>query len=487
MAEMSEREALSKARSHLSAGELVQAAELCERVVKRNKRSSDALQVLGIVASTLRRYDEAAECFSRCIRLHPKSPQFRFLLAKVHTFQGKLDEALKGYDIALKLDGGFTDAVGWKAATLERMGDHDRARSLLEPIVAAGKEDADMAEVWAKLEIEFGRPLEADAIIERHLARSDLKKIPRELLTFLRGRALEKAGEYDRAFEAYVEGNRLIECEFDIEDWIRSTDRIIEAYSIENLARLPRCANDTNLPVFIAGLPRSGTTLIEQIIDAHPLAHGASEIRDMVDIAVGLPGLIGSSKEYPACVTDLTQRAADNLGKRYLNRVSRLNRRAKRVVNKSIENYKLVGLISLVLPGAKVIHCKRDPLDNCFSCFVNRLTPLAYPYSTDLKNIGVAYTEYERLMRHWREVPGIEILDVSYEELISDQDRISRQIIEFCDLDWDDACLRYYESGRFAKTLSYDQVRRPIYSSSVGRWKDFERHLEPLNKVLAGA
>jgi hypothetical protein len=143
-------------------------------------------------------------------------------------------------------------------------------------------------------------------------------------------------------------------------------------------------------------------------------------------------------------------------------------------------------MIALLFPRARVIHCKRDPMDNCFSIYMAAMNPEAHPWATDLANLGLAYRQYERLMAHWKEVLDLEILDVQYEAIVADPDTWIRRIIDFCGLPWDDRCLRYYEAGRDVMTLSYDQVRRPIYKSAVQRYKKYEAHLGPLTEALKG-
>jgi tetratricopeptide (TPR) repeat protein len=343
-----------------------------------------------------------------------------------------------------------------------------------------------MAETWARLELHAKRPEAAVAIIDRQLGKPGVPPLSREVLCFLKGRAYEQAGEHDRAFEAYRAANERLSANFDPADYARDIDALIESFSSEALASLPRGSDGTSLPVFIAGMPRSGTTLVEQIVDAAPGAHGAGEIKAMESIVASLPQTLGSQRPYPACIGDLTQRAADRLARRYLADIRKLDRNASVVTNKSLANYLQLGVIALLLPGARVIHCRRDPMDTCISCYCSHLMPKRLGYACDLRHVAFAYRQYERLMEHWRATLDIPMLDVCYEELIADPETVSRQMVEFCGLEWDEGCLRPHESKRFAMTLSYDQVRRPMYSSSVGRHRRFERHLGPLREALAG-
>ena len=182
---------------------------------------------------------------------------------------------------------------------------------------------------------------------------------------------------------------------------------------------------------------------------------------------------------------DLDQETVDRLAGQYIAAVTRVGRRARRVVNKSLENYRHLGLIALLCPGARIIHCRRDPMDTCFSCFMGGIKPERLPWVAHLDHLGLAYRQYERLMRHWQSVLDLPVLEVVYEDVVDDLDGQVRRIIDFCGLDFDDRCLRFWESGRAVLTLSYAQVNRPIYRSAVARWRKYEQHLQPLRDALA--
>jgi len=460
------------------------AETICRRVLKGNKREIDPIQLLGLIAFKRNDFDHAMSCYRKCIGIRPKDPRFHYLTGKVHTIRGDLSKAVEAFDAALRCRHDYQPALAWKSVVLERRGDYDEARGLLGPFIKSGVEDAEMAETWARLELHARRPEAAVAIIDRQLQKPAVPPLSREVLAFLKGRAYEAAGEHDRAFEAYRVANDQLPANFDPVDYVRDVDTLIEAFSSTALAALPHGSDRSSLPVFIAGMPRSGTTLVEQIVDAAPGAHGAGEIKAMESIVASLPEALGSREPYPVCVGDLTQRVADRLARRYLADIRKLDRNASVVTNKSLENYRQLGVVALLLPGARVIHCRRDPMDTCLSCYCSHLMPKRHGYACDLGHVAIAYRQYERLMKHWREALDIPMLDVCYEQLIADPEGVSRQMVEFCGLDWDQRCLRPHESKRFAMTLSYDQVRRPIYASSVGRHQRFAKHLGPLREAL---
>jgi hypothetical protein len=259
-------------------------------------------------------------------------------------------------------------------------------------------------------------------------------------------------------------------------------DLILATCSARNLRTFARVSTASDLPVFVVGMPRSGTTLVEQIIHAHPQGFGAGEIADIANMGRGLTTQLGSMYTYPESLHDLTQNAAAALATSYLTRLSeRAGPNARRVVNKSLDQFEHLGLISCILPKSRILHMRRDPLDTCVSCYLRRLN---MPYAASLEHLGLVYQQHERLMDHWKATLDLPILTVQYEELVADQQRITRQIIDFLALPWDDRCLRYWEADRTVTTLSYDQVNKPIYNSSIGRWRDYERHLSPLKTAL---
>jgi hypothetical protein len=248
---------------------------------------------------------------------------------------------------------------------------------------------------------------------------------------------------------------------------------------------LSRATNQSELPVFVAGMPRSGTTLIEQIIDAHGQAHGAGELTDLDRLYFDLPRQLGTAVPYPQCLEEMTSEQAEGHGQTYLRTLGRLaGRDVLRVVNKSLLNYRSLGMTALLLPAARVVYSWRNPVDVGLSIYMNDLHPTMHPYATDLRHIGLAYRQAERLLRHWKEMLDLPVLEVQYEQLVSDPEPNIRRIIDFCALPWDDACLTPHASGRTVMTLSYHQVSQPMYRSAIGRHERYRPYLAPLLEAL---
>lgn len=485
MVELHYAAVLRKGQAHLHSREYMQAQTIAETLLARNKKDVNGLLLMGLVHKGKTRYPEAIACFEKCIALDPKTPDHYLNLGTVLSLLGRTKQAVARFEKAQKLRPDDLRATVAIADAYEKAGEKERALELLEPFIQASTQNAHMALSYAKLKLSQKEPEKAIEVLLRHVHEPTL---PSSFFFFL-GKAYEATGDFDRAFHAYFTANATNSAPFDLQEHIQLIDDTIEVFSPQNLARLPRVQHGSEKPVFIVGRPRSGTTLIESILDAHPQVAGIGEDRTIPNMANELGFEIGSTLHYPKCVRDLDQDDVERLSAGYLQHIGELGKNATRVVDKNLGNYHNLGLIQLLFPQATIIHCRRNAIDNCWGCFVENL--YEHKYTTDLHNLGITHRHYERLMRHWHRVLDLPILDIDYEAVVADQEGMSRKIIEFCGLPWDDRCLRFYEGGgepRTAKaaiTLSYDQVRRPIYKTSVGRAKKFEQHLGPLVEALA--
>jgi hypothetical protein len=301
----------------------------------------------------------------------------------------------------------------------------------------------------------------------------------------LLGRLCDSTGDHRAAFEAFAEAKRTESHRFNPADYARDIDALVRTFSADALARVPKTAHRSEVPVFIACMPRSGSTLVEQMIHAHPQAWGAGEHPQLHQALVRLPTTLGVLTPYPHCASALTQDAVDRLAAQYLQTVAPPPpRTALRVTNKHLLNYLHLGMVAALFPGARVIHIRRDRLDNGLACFMTSLSPAVMPWATDLAHIGFAWRQYERLMAHWRATLDVPWLDVQYEDLVDDTEAQARRIIDFCGLPWDDRCLRFWEVERVVLTPSYNQVRQPIFRTAMGRWRQYEPFLGPLKEAL---
>jgi tetratricopeptide (TPR) repeat protein len=305
-------------------------------------------------------------------------------------------------------------------------------------------------------------------------------------LCFTLGRILDQAGQHNRAFEYFAMANRL-QGEQKVskeEENIALLARIKEVFSREFIAARKGVGNPSQLPIFVLGMPRSGTTLCEQVISSHPAVAGAGEV---VDLGSSIKILCTRKKittPMPGLVLELSNEDLRELGEIYVSRLSQRAPGYQYVTDKLPGNYNRVGLIHLALPNAKIIHCTRNPIDSCFSIYSNHFAE-HLEHANDLSQLGRFYRRYHDLMEHWRSVlPPDRFLDVRYEDTVGDLEATARRIIAYCGLEWDARCLDFRNNSRSVATLSITQVRQPIYRSSVDRWRNYESELEPLRVAL---
>jgi hypothetical protein len=324
----------------------------------------------------------------------------------------------------------------------------------------------------------------ADLLAE--LERTNANWRGRSLLGFALGKVCLEAGDADRAFAYLREANRLKResLRYDAEAEATLMREIARIMSASNIKRLTGNGVASDVPVFIIGMPRSGTTLIEQILASHPAVHGAGELMTLPYILGEVVG--GNSFEELLSDDEAGGALLHEIGRRYLDRVTPLAPDSKRIVDKMPTNFQLAGLIPLALPGARIIHCRRDPVDTCLSCYSHSFQG-GLNFTYDLRELGLYYRAYDALTAHWRAVlPPERYTEVQYESVVEDVEAEARRLIAFCGLDWDDACLDFHRSARPVQTASVEQVRQPIYKSSVRRWEKYASYLQPLLKALKG-
>jgi hypothetical protein len=311
------------------------------------------------------------------------------------------------------------------------------------------------------------------------LAREGISLADRATLHFGLGKAFLDIGDSERAFRHYNVGNRLKRSTFayDPDANARWMTRIAEVFSSALLATKADMGAHSDLPVFVVGMPRSGTTLIEQILASHPMVHGAGELKRLQTLVDGIEG-------FPVSVTNLARTQFEALGHAYLAFVKPTADGRRRVVDKMPSNFLHAGLIRFILPDARIIHCRRDPADTCLSCYT-KLFAGEQAFAYDQTELGQFHRSYQALTTHWREtLPASHFLEVGYEAVVDDVEAQARRMLEFLGLPWNDSVLRFHETERPVRTASVNQVRQPIYRTSAGRWRKHAAHLQPLLAAL---
>jgi tetratricopeptide (TPR) repeat protein len=425
---------------------------------------------------------EAEAHFQAAVQLNPRFVLAHAALAAWCLEQGQVESADRASRRALELAPDDNSVLQTRATILEVMGEMDAAWQLVERLVDRGFLSMPLLRLYGRMAPYRGQQDRALQLVEKHLANSACSPADQARLHFTAAELLDSLSRFDEAFDHARRGNQLARPPYDPKAHERTFDAFIQYFTRARLRALPRARHHSDKPVFIVGMPRSGTSLVEQILAAHPLVHGGGEL-DLMGRAwsATLQQLSARPEQYPECLDRLTVEHADAVAQTYLQPLSALNPGAARITDKLPLNFLHLGLIALLLPGAKVIDCLRDPRDTSLSCFM-AMFESGNEFKFDLNQIAHFYCQYRRLMTHWKEVLDIPILEISYEELVTDTEKQTRRILDFIGLAWDERCLRFHESKRPVTTSSVQQVRRPLYRSSIGRWRHYRRHLGELDR-----
>jgi tetratricopeptide (TPR) repeat protein len=415
--------------------------EICRKAIAENADTSDFHANLGLALRKQGELQDAIEACKTAIRIDPEFAEAHNNLGLVFMDAGEIDRAMECFREALRLDPTMT-STSLNMARARRFG------------------EADLPEI---------------ARIESLLERDDILREGRINLHFALGKMLEDCGRYDQAFAHFRKGNEYKRgyVRFDSEHYRRWCARIREVFTAKFFAGNGALGDPSERPVFIVGMPRSGTTLVEQILASHPQVFGAGELRTIVETVCTLEARDASEVVYPELVAGLDEAAIHWAGQHYLDTLRSMDEGADRVTDKMPTNFFHLG----------IIHCRRDAMDICVSNFV-LLFGEGHYYSYDLADIASYYRGYEQMMAHWKEVLPIRMYEVQYEELVTDQERISRELVDYIGLDWDDRCLEFHQTRRAVQTASNWQVRQPIYKSARKRWKHYEKNLAQLKSDL---
>ena len=496
----------------ISEGALAEARESYQHLVNLDPRDASARNGLGIALAKLARYREAEAEFRRAIGIRPGFPEAYYNLAGVLQSTGRINEAETPLRRALKLKPSYVDARISLASTCALLGRFPEARDCYAKALRADPQAtraivgmgqiASVEGRFAEAEAAFRRALEIDPHASfawgglvwlrkmtpadadwvtraEDIAAGGLTAIDESALQFAIGKYHDDVGDYARAFRAYQRANELHKrCAepYDREDHTRHVDALIRARTPEAIASASASGSDSERPVFVLGMPRSGTSLVEQIIASHPAAHGAGELNFWHMVVCRHADAFRHSL--------LTEALRRKLAQEYLNTLTGNSATALRVVDKAPINANYLGLIHATFPRARIIFMQRDPIDTCLSCYFQQFPP-GLNWSMDLEDVAHYYRESRRLAAHWHRVlPAGAILDVPYAELISDQEKWTRRILEYIGLPWDERCLEFHVTSRPVSTASVWQVRQKIYQSSVGRWRNYEKFIGPLRSLV---
>lgn len=447
-------EAMSLAASiYLDMRNTSAASRMVNRALAMNPDYVEAVVALGRVQMEELKHEQAIETFQRAIELKRDHSEAHNFLGSAYRALGRFKDALQSTERAIRHAPGNISAYA----------------NLAEAKTFTSRQDPDLASL-----LKFGEEMEklnSDQQMQLHYALGkafdDLDCPDEAFPHFLQGAALKRQGA------GYSESEAL-----------GLFDRIKSEFTADVVQRLSGHGAETRLPIYVFGMPRSGTTLVEQILASHPMVKGAGEVRVVHDTLLEFRGRVPNNRTYPEIMQDVRVADLQFLALGITDRLSRYWPQALRITDKMTTNYPFLGILHLAMPKAKFIHVRRNPVDTCLSCFTKHFVSGAN-YSYELGELGRYYKGYDALMAHWRAVlPKGAFIDVDYEDVVGDIESQSKRILDYCELAWDPSVLDFYKTERAVQTASAAQVRQPVYSSSVSRWRKYEKHLGPLLNEL---
>lgn len=446
---------------------------------------AQAWMMLGMLLHQSDRPEEAIACYQRAAETDPDDPSIWSGLGADYAQIGDMEKSAAAYarSVALQPSPGIHMSYAHALKALGRQAD------ALREYRAAIAQKPDFGEVYwsmANLKVFRFEPAEV-AAMEEHVKRADLTPSADVHFRFALAKACEDAGDYDRAWELYHSGNQRQRphVSYDPAGFELRHQQIAEVFNREFLEEHAAEGYESDAPIFIVGLPRSGSTLVEQILASHSQVEGTLELSTLGEIAVSVARYRRDRVEYPEAVRDLRDRDLRAYGKEYIERTRTFRTTGKpRFTDKLPNNFSHIGFAHLILPNAKIINARRHPLDSILGSY-KQLFGKGQNFTYDMDELVMYYKQYHELMKHWHQVLPGKVLDVHYEETVGDLEAQVRRILAHCGLPFEEACLRFHETNRAVRTASSEQVRQPLYRRALGTWRRYEKHLSPWQEELA--
>lgn len=478
------------ASAQRDAGAIDEAIENFDKALKFKPEKSafylDFASVMGLIGHQM----EAITYNEKAIEIGPDSAELQLAYGYALLGINEYDRAINAFERSATLAEADDDkqmAIAGIALILERRKQYDEAYNLIKPFLVEPVNPR-VAQAFGNIARKLNMSDEATFFLKSALDSEDIKTDSKSEIEFLLGKLYDANDDFDNAFSYYQAGNQTFRSlnnsqisKYTIDKDKRYMEQIKSVFTKEFFELHEKSDYLSERPVFVVGMPRSGTTLTESIISSHPLAFPGGEMYDISEIRKATE--LDTGQVFPESMKYIEKDKLNKFAQHYLDRLDLKNKDAQRVVDKMPHNFLLLGIIALLFPKAHIIHIQRYPVDNCLSIYFQRFN-LSHTYASNLKDLGEYYRCYFDLMNHWNEVLPMPILNIRYDELVVNQEAMTRKMIDFCGLEWDDRCLAFHKSKRDVGTPSYDQVSQPMYDKSSGRWKNYNKHISELVDAL---
>ena len=401
----------------------------------------------GTVLTKLANYKESKDAYLKALDFKSDSPRVHLSLGHVYKTMGEIENSIDSYKNTI-IQNKLSGEAYWSLANLKTYSFSEKEIKVMEETLKA-----------------------------------DMSDIERSQMHFALGKAYEVKKDFDNSFNNYFKGNEVKKglTKYSSDDTTDNTKRILDFFNLENIQDFSKSLTVNQDPIFVLGMPRSGSTLVDQIISSHSQVDGTQELPNIIKIASELNS--NNQNTYPEILKELDESKLTEMGNNYLSETTWARKNAPFFIDKMPNNFIHIGLIKTILPNAKIIDTRRDPMDTCFSCY-KQFFARGQLFTYSLEDLGNYYTDYIKAMNHWQNVYGKDIYTVHYDNVINKTEETIRELIDYCNLPFENECLEFYKSSRPVKTPSAEQVRQPIYKSGLNYWKNYEKHLMPLKKII---
>ena len=506
---------LYKGVRHLHASRYRKAEDAFKKLLIEDENNIDALRFMGILAFKSGNHDIAEAMFTKALRLDPTYSLVWANLAQVYSVTGQLDKAKKSFKNILNMEprngliwaeygtvltklanyeeskNAYLKALNFKSDSprvhlslghvYKTMGEIENSIDSYKNSIIQNKLSGEA--YWSLANLKTYSFSENEIKVMEETLKGDMSDIERSQMHFALGKAYEVKKDFDNSFKNYFKGNEVKKglIKYSSDDTTYNTKRILDFFNLETIRDFSKSSTVDQDPIFILGMPRSGSTLVDQIISSHSKVDGTQELPNIIKIASELNS--NNQNTYPEILKELDESKLSEMGNNYLSETTWARKNAPFFIDKMPNNFIHIGLIKTILPNAKIIDTRRDPMDTCFSCY-KQFFARGQLFTYSLEDLGNYYTDYIKAMNHWHNVYGKDIFTVHYDNVINKTEETIRELIDYCNLPFEKECLEFYKSSRPVKTPSAEQVRQPIYKSGLNYWKNYEKHLVPLKKII---